>query len=144
MNGQCLCGQVQFTLSPPWPNLYQCHCSQCRRLSGSASDTALFIDKPQFQWCQGEDNIRSYRTATGFRADFCTTCGSTVPHLMSNQRQVWVPAGLLDAHYPGTVQAHLFVDAKCHWDVIGDDGCQYATMPAIAELNDALQQGGDQ
>lgn len=141
MHGHCLCGEVRFSLAPPWPQLYQCHCSQCRKLSGSASDTALFIDRRQFQWQQGEDNIRHYQTPTGFRSDFCATCGSTVPHLMSNGRQCWVPAGLLDAGYPGRVVAHLFVDSRSHWDVIGDTGRQYGEMPEMSELNALLQQG---
>ncbi len=38
MHGQCLCGAVKFEILGPLPKLYQCHCSLCRKQSGSASN----------------------------------------------------------------------------------------------------------
>lgn len=139
LTGACLCGAVSFEVSGTLPHLYQCHCSLCRKLSGSASDTATFLDKDQFRWLAGEENISSYKTDTGYRSDFCKTCGSTVPHLMSNGNQVWVPAGLLNGEYDSKVVAHLFVGSKAHWDKIGDDGTQHDSMPDMTELNGLLQ-----
>ncbi|WDE08197.1 GFA family protein [Thalassomonas viridans] len=76
--------------------------------------------------------ITSYKTESGFRSDFCQNCGSTVPQLMTNQKQYWVPAGLLEGESGSKVVAHLFVGSKCHWDIIGDSGAQYEEMPDMA------------
>jgi len=138
MKGTCLCGDVQFEVRDVLPDFYQCHCSLCRKLSGSASDTATFLNKSQFAWVKGESNIRSYQMASGYRSDFCSTCGSTVPHLMENGAQYWIPAGLLDDTDDSQVVAHLYVESKASWDAIGDGGTQYQEMPDITELNRTL------
>lgn len=140
MIGKCLCEEIEFEVSGTLPNFYQCHCSLCRKLSGSASDTATFLDKDQFQWLKGKENVSSFKTSTGFRSDFCRTCGSTVPHLMQNERQYWVPAGLLAGELDSIVTYHLFVGSKAHWDIIGDEGVQHTAMPDIETLNKALQR----
>lgn len=140
MNGKCLCGKVEFEIHGSVPDLYQCHCSLCRKLSGSMSDTATFLDKKQFSWVKGESNIDSYKTETGYRSDFCRTCGSTVPHLMSNGDQFWIPAGLLDGTEDSHVVAHLFVGSKATWDKICNNGEQFEKMPDMESLNKILQQ----
>ncbi|WDD97563.1 GFA family protein [Thalassomonas actiniarum] len=140
MNGKCLCGKVTFAITGTLPNLYQCHCSLCRKLTGSSSDSAMFLSREQFSWRSGEQLISSYKTETGFRSDFCQNCGSTVPHLMNNQKQYWIPAGLLEGESDIKVAAHLFVGSKCQWDMIGDDGIQYEEMPDMATLDKVLQR----
>ncbi|KGJ89424.1 GFA family protein [Thalassotalea sp. ND16A] len=140
MIGKCLCEEIEFEINGTLPNFYQCHCSLCRKLSGSASDTATFLDKTQFQWLKGKESIFSFETSTGYRSDFCRVCGSTVPHLMNNKRQYWVPAGLLEGELDSIVTSHIFVGSKAHWDIIGDDGVQHTEMPDIETLNKALQR----
>ncbi len=140
MIGKCLCGAVQFEVSGPLPNFYQCHCSLCRKLSGSASDTAMFLNRVQFRWVSGEDRIASFVRESGYRSDFCRVCGSTVPHAMQNGRQYWVPAGLLeDAGTGNEVAAHLYVQSRASWDVIGGNAVQYAEMPDMDTLDRLLQ-----
>ncbi|KIO35148.1 GFA family protein [Shewanella sp. cp20] len=139
-NGRCLCGEVEFKISGRLPHLYQCHCSLCRKLSGSSSDTATFLDSAQFAWVKGEALVNSFVTETGYRSDFCSKCGSTVPHLMTNQKQYWIPAGLLDQVKDSEVVAHLFVGSKASWDSVCDSGAQYDTMPDMDTLNQALQR----
>lgn len=139
MIGTCLCGDVEFSITGELPNFYQCHCSLCRKLSGSASDTATFLNREQFQWIKGLDCISSFKLPSGYRSDFCKHCGSTVPHLMENGQQYWVPAGLLDESPRSVVSAHLFVGSKASWDEIGDSGEQFIEMPTMSVLNDKLQ-----
>lgn len=139
MIGTCLCGDVEFSITGELPNFYQCHCSLCRKLSGSASDTATFLNREQFQWIKGLDFISSFKLPSGYRSDFCKHCGSTVPHLMENGQQYWVPAGLLDESPRSVVSAHLFVGSKASWDEIGDSGEQFIEMPTMSVLNDKLQ-----
>lgn len=142
MKGKCLCGGVEFNISGCLPHLYQCHCSLCRKLSGSSSDTATFLNKAQFSWKQGESLIKSYKTDSGYRSDFCDQCGSTVPHLMENGEQYWIPAGLIEEANDSSVVAHLFVNSKASWDKIGDNGTQFEEMPDMETLNKVLQRDG--
>lgn len=142
MIGKCLCGEIEFEITGPLPNFYQCHCSLCRKLSGSASDTATFLNKEQFKWLKGRENISSFKTPSGYRSDFCKKCGSTVPHLMQNERQYWIPAGLLEGEVDSEVVSHLFVDSKADWDIIENKGAQHAEMPDMESLDNELQRQG--
>ncbi|OIO57759.1 MAG: aldehyde-activating protein [Alphaproteobacteria bacterium CG_4_10_14_0_2_um_filter_63_37] len=99
MLGQCLCGAVQFELLTR-PKLYQCHCSLCRKQGGSVSNTATIVAAERFRWIQGLESIGSWVKATGFRSDFCRTCGCPVPNPLRDTPYVWVPSGLLDGDEP--------------------------------------------
>lgn len=55
MRGKCLCGSIRFELSGVIPNLYQCHCSLCRKVTGSSANAALKVDLAQLNWSRGED-----------------------------------------------------------------------------------------
>jgi hypothetical protein len=58
--GSCLCGHVQFEIAVEAPKLYQCHCSLCRKQSGTSSNAATFVDKNLFSWLQGQAGITSF------------------------------------------------------------------------------------
>ncbi|TOP03723.1 aldehyde-activating protein, partial [Vibrio parahaemolyticus] len=49
-----MCGEVSFELSGELPPIYQCHCSLCRKISGSSSNSALIVKASSFKWRSGE------------------------------------------------------------------------------------------
>ena len=80
MQGQCLCHRVAFEVDPPYPDIYQCHCSLCRQVSGAASNAAMIVPEHQFRWLKGETEIKQFATEAGFRSHFCRHCGSPLPN----------------------------------------------------------------
>ena len=140
MQGKCLCGSVQFTLAGELPNLYQCHCSLCRKVSGSSSNAAFKISLDQLSWSVGEELIRKYESETGFKSHFCSRCGSPLPNPMANDSAWWVPVGLLEGDAGLRVGAHLFVASKAPWDVIPDAGVHFDEMPDAEELGRLLRR----
>ena len=52
-----MCGRVEFELDGEIPNPYQCHCSLCRKVSGSSVNAALIIAAGQFHCIAGEASI---------------------------------------------------------------------------------------
>jgi hypothetical protein len=138
MQGQCLCGAVEFELSGEIPNLYQCHCSLCRKVTGSSANAALRIATAQFSWIRGRERISEYVTATGFKSHFCTSCGSPLPNLTADDSAYWVPVGLLEDSGELELVAHLFVDSRAAWDVVADEAEHFAEMPDSAALDRLL------
>ena len=132
--GSCLCGEVSFEVSGPFPKLYQCHCSLCRKQSGSVSNTGLIVAAAKFRWLAGEARIGQWERSTGFRSHFCLTCGSTVPNMLRDTGYVWVPAGALDKDVPLEIGAQLFLASKMRGDRPRTDGLQYETAPGLREL----------
>ena len=138
MIGNCLCGHVEFEIKVESPKLYQCHCSLCRKQSGTSSNAATFVNQNQFSWVKGQDGISSFTKHTGFRSDFCSHCGSPVPNPLGDSGLFWVPAGLLGTDQDQQIVAHLYMDSKVCWDVTAIDGKQYDEMPELAALNQLL------
>ena len=139
MQGKCLCGGVKFALSGELPNLYQCHCSLCRKVSGSSSNAAFVIDLAQMSWIEGEELVQKYESDTGYKSHFCSACGSPLPNLTANDSAWWVPVGLLESGEGLQVGAHLFIGSRAPWDAIADSGEHFDEMPDAEALADLLR-----
>ncbi len=143
MLGSCLCGAVAFEISGEIPGLYQCHCSLCRKQSGSASNAATIVEVAQLTWLRGAESIRSWVKDTGFRSDFCAICGAPVPNLLRDKLYYWVPAGLLDTTNGSRVECHLHVASKAEWESGLLVGEVYDEMPSLGQLLKSLKRRTD-
>lgn len=129
MRGQCLCGAVEFEVNAPSLKLYRCHCSLCRRQSGTASNLATIVSNSRFQWLAGQDKVSSWQKDSGFRSDFCSVCGSPVPNPLRTTRRTWVPAGLLDQEASLSVVADIYLGSRSAWDPTETTGEQHEELP---------------
>jgi hypothetical protein len=117
---------VRFEVSGPLGPLGYCHCSQCRRASGSAFGANADVAKSDFRIAVGEDLIREFESSPGnFRA-FCSRCGSPV-YKRSNERPgvVRIRLGTLDDDPHLKARVHVFVADKAPWYEITDSLPQY-------------------
>jgi hypothetical protein len=128
ISGSCLCGKVRFVIDGKFGPVGQCHCSKCRKVSGTDGNAVFYTGAKSFRWLQGEDNIGTYYVSgeKGWNSTFCTTCGGPTPHLNGDGKIYFVPAGLLDDD-PGFrgYAAHIFVESKAPWVCISDNAPQY-------------------
>lgn len=134
MKGSCLCGAVRFEVDGPFPWLYQCHCSLCRKQGGSVSNTGLIVAADKFRWLAGEELTGKWQRATGFRSHFCTRCGAPVPNPLRDTGYVWVPSGLLDGDGPLEIGVQLYVQSKAPWAKLPEGVQRFETAPALQEL----------
>ena len=124
--GQCNCGSVAFEIAAGLTGVYVCHCSICRRATGSNGIAVVVVDNGAFSWVRGEDQVKSWKKPdSDWQTWFCRVCGSPVPG-MTDETRVFVPAGLIsDGGESLQVIGHIWVDSKAEWDEIGDSGRQY-------------------
>ena len=134
MKGSCLCGLVNFEVDPPFPWLYQCHCSLCRKQGGSVSNTGMIVAADRFRWLSGEAAISRWQRSTGFRSHFCSRCGAPVPNPLRDSGYVWVASGLLDGEEPLEIAAQLYVGSRAPWARLPAGGMQYEEAPDMKEL----------
>lgn len=123
--GGCLCGQVRFGLKEKLAPVGFCHCSQCRRVSGTGSNAVLNVRGDRFEWLGGEDALRRYSTPSGWSSVFCGTCGCPMPHPTPDGGRMFVPAGALDGDPPLGIAGHIFVGSKPSWVRICDEAPQF-------------------
>jgi hypothetical protein len=135
IGGSCLCGAVRYELTeaPVWA--HACHCSRCRKSSGSAYAPNLFVPLGALRWVQGETELRRFRPpeAERFTHVFCARCGSTLPFENPDRGLVGVPMGTLDVDPEYALRAHIFVGSKAPWETIAD---------ALPRHPDKLGSGG--
>ena len=102
VRGACLCGEVEFEADLPFIKFVRCHCSRCRRATGSAFASNAYVAPQAFRWLSGEDQVVRYDLpeARSFSTSFCRRCGSPLPHATRSGREMIIPAGSL-ADDPG-------------------------------------------
>lgn len=141
MKGECLCGEVAFEIEGELPNIYQCHCSLCRKATGSTANAATFVEEQNFRWLFGQPHIRSFQKPTGYRSDFCSVCGSPVPNKLRDTDLIWVPAGLLDEATASQVAIHLHLSSSASWAQESDCCVRLVGGPdSLESFNQALQR----
>jgi hypothetical protein len=105
--------------------MVHCHCSRCRKGTGTGHATNLLAGPDQLQWLSGEDNISRYDlpTAKSFSKWFCRLCGCPVPRPSRNGRFVVIPAGSLDDDPPIRPTDHIFWGSRAPWS------CPHGGLP---------------
>lgn len=129
LTGSCLCGAVKYAATGDAKRFFHCHCSRCRKSTGTGHASNLFLQPGTLTWLQGADQIRSFKPpeAVRFANHFCGTCGSRVPRQAPGSDIVIIPAGSLDVEAPIKPQARIFQDSRSAWSCGGE------TLPAFPE-----------
>lgn len=126
VRGTCNCGKVAFEADHPVRGVYVCHCSICRRHTGSNGIAVVLVDNSAFRWLKGEAEVRMWhKPGADWQAWFCGTCGSPVPG-RNDATQMFIPAGLIsEGGEELRVAAHLWVGSKAGWDDIAGPAEQH-------------------
>ena len=125
--GACNCGAVAFEVTVELSDVFVCHCSICRRSTGSNGIAVVVVDNDAFRWTGGEEHIATWKKPdVDWQTWFCRVCGSRLPGA-NDESRMFVPAGLIaDGGEDLRVMHHIWVDSKACWDEIGDSGKQHA------------------
>lgn len=122
--GKCLCGAVQYAVADEFVYAANCHCSNCRRTTGSAFKPIAGIERDKFVLTEGGDNLLIFGDQNGHDAH-CKLCGSLLYSLVREGAFVHVAMGTLVDHPAIRPSKHIFVGSKAPWYTITDDLPQY-------------------
>jgi hypothetical protein len=115
--GSCLCGTVRFQITGDFQSFFLCHCSRCRKDTGSAHAANLFSTIAKINWLSGQDHVTTYRVPdTRHERCFCNICGSALPGQQMNGALLVVPADSLDGTVGIRPTAHICHDSRADWD----------------------------
>ena len=131
ITGGCLCGLVTYRLRGPFRKFYFCHCSRCRKSSGSAHGTNIFAGPHALEWLSGKERVQDFALADAkfFNKSFCSRCGSPVPHKARSGEFIIVPAGSLDQD-PGALPDNvIFWESRAPWYEAGCAAPKSAAYP---------------
>lgn len=121
MMGSCLCGGVTFKVEGAVGPFELCHCTRCRKASGSAYVAALVSESRGFRLTSGIELIKSFEAniinaPPPYTVYFCSICGSHLPNPDPQGPYLDIPAGLLDDEPSISPDKHIYTDHKASWD----------------------------
>ena len=133
MKGSCLCGIVKYEIEPPFKIFQYCHCSRCRKFTGSVHSANLFVPLPQFKWLAGEEQVGKYdhKEAKYLATSFCKNCGSSLPWEVKGVPNMAVPVGTLDEDPEIKPQQNIYCGSQASWYVESSELPKYAELPVL-------------
>jgi len=129
LTGRCLCTSVEYSVADAFEYAMNCHCSQCRRATGSAFKPFAGIRREHLTLTRGADLILIYGEETGAHDVHCGRCGSLLYSIVRDGAYAHVTMGTL-ADAPGIRPSmHIFVGSKAPWHEITDELPQHPGFP---------------
>ncbi|WP_297576854.1 GFA family protein [uncultured Deefgea sp.] len=122
--GGCLCGNVRYAYSGPILDANYCHCTDCRRVTGSAFNVGVRIRAAEFIITQGE--VREFTkqgdSGNSLTRHFCGNCGS--PLYTSSPLHddfLFIKAGSLDDSSAIVPTDQSWISSAVSWANISPD-----------------------
>ena len=124
IRGGCLCGAVRYEVTAPFRRANLCHCSRCRKHSGSVGLVQGRVPREGFTLTAGKDAITVFRPEDqGMVKAFCRHCGSSLfGGTWPDGPEVSIRFGTLDDDPGIRPQYHSFTADVPSWDTLPDDG----------------------
>jgi len=131
ITGRCLCGGIAYEIRGEFGGAVNCHCSVCRRHTGSAFLTAAMVPRANFTWTKGQELLRTYQSSAEGVRIFCGNCGSNLASGAADPKSdlFFIHVGTIDGDPGVRIESHMFVGSKAPWFEITDALPQHDTYP---------------
>lgn len=129
LTGSCLCKKIKIQVPDQFDFVGNCHCSECRKFSGSAFASAAGLDADDFKVLDGEDWIAYFHKTDETDLGFCRNCGSSLFSKKLRTNKYNIRLGILDDMPTQTPGFHIFAGSKAPWYEINDDFQQFEQRP---------------
>jgi hypothetical protein len=114
---------VRFEVTEPLVSASWCHCTRCRRRTGSSASPNARIAPGSLRIVSGEELVRCYQPPDGFAKCFCSECGSQLWSRSPDDPDVIsIRLGAFDDDPGIRPMWRQFVAYAAPWDPIPDDG----------------------
>ena len=128
LRGRCGCNAVAYEVSDEFVVAFNCHCSNCRAMTGSAFLPWGEIEREKLRVTKGDDRLIVEGDPDARHAVRCGECWSLL-YWTSRDGYVRVPYGSLVDEPALRPTAHMFVASKAPWHEILDDLPQHDEYP---------------
>lgn len=135
--GGCLCGAVTFEASSDPIDVWNCHCDDCRKVTGASFSTNVIVKLDDLFVTKGvpstyprsadNGNIKTY--------NFCVACGSLLFSDNSGRPEIGVVrVGSIDDASFVQPSGNLYCSRALPFSHLADDLDNFEAMPGAAEL----------
>jgi hypothetical protein len=128
LRGRCACKAVAYDVADEFVAAYNCHCSNCRALTGSAFLTVGQIARDKLRVTKGAESLLVKGEPASTHEVRCGKCFSLL-HWTYPDGSLGVPYGTLIDEPALKPTHHQFVGSKAPWHEILDDLPQHDEYP---------------
>ena len=125
--GRCYCGAAAYEVTPPLRYALNCHCSQCRRVTGAAFKPFAGVERSALRVVRGA--LLVVGDAAANHDSHCAACGSLLFSVVRDGAFVHVALGTVEGDPGIRPSAHIFVGSKAVWFEIADGLPQFEAFP---------------
>lgn len=122
-SGGCLCGEVRYEVHGRVRDVVNCHCSKCRRFTGSIG--SFTIAKRADLRLVKDQGLKWYRSVQDETPDvyrgFCSECGSSLFWDPRGKDYIAVTAGTLDQPTGLKTAGHVWLSQRGDYYELTDD-----------------------
>ncbi len=119
-----MCGAVHYEVADEFVYAANCHCSNCRRATGSAFKPFAGIESYKFAVTKGREDLVIFGEENS-NDTRCKVCGSYLYSIIRDGAFVHVTLGTLVDDPTIRPSEHIFVGSKAPWFTITDDLPRY-------------------
>lgn len=122
-SGQCLCGQIRYSVDVEPVLTGNCHCKDCQRSSGSAFIPAMIFPEQDVTVSGGVKYFESQADSGDIhKRGFCPNCGSQLFSRFSNTPgMLGIKAGTLNDASSYFPRLDFHVGSAAPWDVMNPE-----------------------
>ena len=111
VQGQCLCGQVAFSLVLRDTHVHVCHCQMCRRQSGGPSLSVEY--EPDSLTYRKRDSVQVYDSSEWAQRVVCSNCATFLFWQSKDLSYVCVNVFALDVYFAQfDMDTEVYIDQK--------------------------------
>lgn len=118
----CLCRGITLRYSGPIGPANYCHCEDCRRVTGSAFNIGVRVERKHLQ-VQTKSELKAYKYTGGngqpIERYFCSQCGSPIFTLHPTRPDyAWVKAGIINNPEVVVPTHENWIKDKVKWSTV--------------------------
>ncbi len=124
--GRCSCGSVGFEIETGRANVVNCHCTDCRGLTGAAFATYFVVAAKCFRLRRGDELLKSYTPREQVARHFCGTCGTPIFNTNTKYPALrMVYYGCIDFDEAPVPNTNIFCRSRLPWVEVDEDAANY-------------------
>ncbi|WP_312127339.1 GFA family protein [Brevundimonas sp.] len=132
LEGGCNCGAVRYSVGGKTLGVAACHCTSCRKQSGSAYSVNLVVLSNAMEVTGELSSYIDNDTESGKPVvrEFCGQCGSPIRSRPEATPQIAVvKVGTLDAPAAFAPKVHIWTRSAVPWAAIPEDAIRFEKGP---------------
>lgn len=132
-SGSCRCGQFTCEIHAEPQFMVQCHCRDCKKMSGTGHMSIAFFREQDVN-CQGEVKGYAVTTDTGNQSTrhFCPTCGSRLYGVNTGREGIMtIPVGMLEDSSWFQPERVIYTKHQDDWDITSDQIPRFEITPQV-------------